>query len=211
MRHVSENETTLLRAEAGHRRHRGCFGCLVQILGALAFGVLVIYALTALLAPWAFYLGGSFHIFPYWQGSGILHAKSGDYPLYLQFEPSYRGGSRMYPTSRLSGIAHLCTPRGQRFRMKLSGDMRLNLPVHADGEAISFRLLNWPPFRGGFQASHRPLIDLVGHWKNPDLVLDDHSSLHRAFLADGSVIEKTPADLPYKGEVVPVTIKPGTY
>lgn len=193
------------------RGHRGCLGCLTTIVGVLVFGSLVVLGLTAALTPWAFYLGGSFHIIPYWQGWGTLHAKSGDYPVFVRFGPALRGGSRVYPTSRLKGVGYLCTPHGERFRMNLTGYMRLHLPVHTDGEAISLGMDNWPALTGGFLTHHRPSIGLVGQWKNPDLVMDDQSSLYRAFNADGSVIEKIPPNRPWNGEVVPVTLKPGTY
>jgi hypothetical protein len=207
----SENEAALLRGSGGRRGRHGCLGCLGTIVAALVFGSLVVLGLIAALTPWAFYLGGSFHIIPSWQGWGTLHAKSGDYPLFVRFGPAVSGRSRVYPTSRLKGIGYLCTPRGERFRMNLTGYMRLHLPVHTDGEAISLGMDNWPALTGGFMTIHRPSIGLVGHWRNPDLVMDDHSSLYRAFNADGSVIEKIPPNRPYNGEVVPVTIKPGTY
>lgn len=209
MNNRSENELALRMA--GTRRRRGCLGCLGTLIGGLLFGIVVVLLVTAIVAPWGFYLGGQFHIIPYWQGWGTLHASSGNYPVFMRFGPSFRRGSRMYPSSRLRGIAYLCTPRGERFRMNLTGDMRFSLPVKTDGEHISFRLMNWPALTGGFVAQHRPFIDLVGYWRNPNLVLDDNSSLHRAFYADGSVIEKTPPNLPYKGEIVSVTITQGSY
>ena len=55
-------------------------GCLVQVLAALALGVVVVLAIYAVFAPWAFYMGGHFHMFPQWTGWGRLHSKTaGDY------------------------------------------------------------------------------------------------------------------------------------
>jgi hypothetical protein len=82
----------------------GCLGCLGQVAVILVLGVVLITAITGVLYPWAFYLGGKFHILPYWQGWGELHAKSGDYVLFVQMEPR-PGGSRVYLSSNLSGLA----------------------------------------------------------------------------------------------------------
>ncbi len=204
----AENEAAI----AGARPRRGgcgCMGCLGQSVLVLFLGCVLILALDAVFMPWGFYLGGSFHIIPYWQGWGTLHAQSGDYPLFVRFEPTMRGGSRMYPSSRMSGIAYLCTPRGERFRMKLYGTMRAHLNVSTDGEAISLNMLNWPALTGGFIADHRPSIEVRGHWRNPNLEMDDHGSLFRAFQKDGSVYRGHDPNRPYNGEVVPVTLKPG--
>jgi hypothetical protein len=97
---------------------RGCVGCLWQTLWQctliLGLGAILVIAMTGLFYPWAFYLGGRFHILPYWQGWGKLHAKSGDYVLFVQFEPTPRG-SKMYLETNLTGIAYVCTPRGENF------------------------------------------------------------------------------------------------
>jgi hypothetical protein len=75
---------------------------------ALLLGLLVVAAVTALLFPWAFFMGGKFNYFGFWQGVGKLHARSGDYVLMVRIEPSPRG-SRVYAASNLTGIAYLCT------------------------------------------------------------------------------------------------------
>jgi hypothetical protein len=54
----------------------------------LLLGAVLILALTGLFYPWAFYLGGKFHVIPYCQGWGKLHAKSGGYVLFVRFEPT---------------------------------------------------------------------------------------------------------------------------
>src|SRR5262245_13475327 len=81
-----------------NRRH----GCLIQLLGLAALGVAIGYGVPALLAPWSFFLGGHFHAFPAWYGWGRLHAHSGNYVVYVQLEPSFRG-SRMYAHSLIDG------------------------------------------------------------------------------------------------------------
>jgi len=191
------------------KRRRGCLGCLWQTLWqctlVLVAGAILLTALTGLFYPWAFYLGGKFHILPYWQGWGKMHATSGDYVVFVQFEPTPRG-SGMYLETNLTGRAYLCTPRGEFFRMHLGGGMRKHLNLNTDGEAIHLYMNNWPLLTGGFITDRRPSIEFRGHWKNPDLVMDDHSSLYRAFLPDGTVDRGQRPNRPYNGEVVPVTL-----
>ena len=70
------------------RRKSGA-GCLVQALAALALGVVVVFALDALLMPWAFYMGGHFHIYPGWTGWGQMHSKiAGNYAVYVNISPT---------------------------------------------------------------------------------------------------------------------------
>jgi hypothetical protein len=155
-------------------------------------------------------MGGKFNYFGFWRGLGKLHAKSGDYLLLVQIEPSPRG-SRMYAASNLTGIAYLCTPRGEQFDMRLGGSMRPHLNLSTDGEAIYLYVNNWPLWYGGFTTNHRPGLDLRGHWQNPNLVMDDRGSIYNAFNADGTVYDGHDRNRPYAKEVVPVTFVPGTY
>jgi len=195
-------------------RRRGCLGCLGQLVWqsavVLVLGVILVAAMTGLFYPWAFYLGGKFHFVPYWQGLGKLHAKSGDYVLFVRFEPTPRR-SRIIPHSDLKGLAYLCSPRGDEFRLNLGGSMRRHLNLSTDGEAIDLYMYNWPALYGQFTTDHRPSIELRGHWKNPDLVMDDHGSIFRAFLSDGSVYRGHDTNHPYNGEIVPVTLVKGSY
>ena len=192
---------------------RGCLpGCLAQSVAALALGLVLVYALYGLLAPWSFYLGGdSFHFIPGWSGWGNMHSKSlGDFALYVRILPGFRG-SRMYAASNLTGNAWLCTPRGETFRMKLGGGMRAHLPANTNGEKISLYMLNWPPFTGGFLTDHRPNISFRGQWQNPNIVLDDHGSLDWAFLPDGSVYRGHSSTYHPAREVVPLSLHPGSW
>jgi hypothetical protein len=176
----------------------------------LVLGVILITALTGIFYPWAFYLGGKFHLLPYWQGWGRAHAMSGDYVVFVRFEPTTRG-SRMYAASNLTGIGFLCTPRGEKFRMNLGGGMRKNLNLSTDGEAIHLYMYYRPAWSGLFAGDRRPRLDFRGHWQNPDLLMDDDSSIFRAFLPDGTVYRRHDPNHPYKGEVVPITFRQGPY
>jgi hypothetical protein len=188
----------------------GCLGCLWQVGLVLVLGMVLIIALTGLFYPWAFYLGGKFHILPYWQGWGALHAKSGDYVLWIQFEPTPRG-SRIIPRFNLQGTGYLCTPRGAQLRMHLGGSMRPHPNLSTDGEKIDLYMNYWPALTGQFISDRRPSLEFRGHWQNPDLVMDDHGSIFRSFTPDGTVYRSHDPNRPYNGEVVPIVFKQGAY
>ena len=195
--------------QARRRPRTGCFGCLFQLLLISAFGVVLIILITAVFAPWGFYLGGSFHIIPYWQGWGVLHAKSGNYVIYVTFEPR-PSGSRIMPGPSVGGNGYLYSPRGEIFRMHLGGGMRRGIGTNTDGEKISLYMNYWPVFSGGFRSDHRPSIELRGQWKNPNIVMDDHGSIFRAFNPDGAV-DRGHSNKPYPGDITPITLVPGAY
>jgi hypothetical protein len=182
----------------------------LQSGAVLLLGAVLIVAFIGLFYPWAFYLGGKFHIIPYWQGWGTLHAKSGDYVLLVRFGPTPHG-SRLIPHSSLKGVAYLCTPRGERLYMHLGGGMRPHLNLSTDGESIGLYMNNWSGLASHFSGDHRPHIQLRGHWQNPNLVMDDQGSIFRSFLPDGTVYRAQDPNHPYNGEVVPITLVNGPY
>ena len=195
------------------RRRRGCLtGCITQVVSALILGVVLVFALYGLLAPWGYYLGGnSFHLEPGWTGWGRMHSDNlGDFALYVTMTPSFRG-SRMFPHSNLTGIGYLCTPRGETFRMHISADMRPNLGLNTNGEKINLAMDYWPALTGRFISDRRPSIGFRGQWQNPNIILDDHGSLSTAFQSNGTVYRgHDPNSLPPK-EIVPLILQPGTY
>lgn len=188
----------------------GCLGCLPRLLLGLTLAGLALLAITAVFAPWGFYLGGHFHWLPQWQGYGTMHAKSGKYVVYVYFYPT-SSGQRIVPESAVRGTAALCTPRHEIFQMKLGGGMRRGLSLNTDGEKIGLYMYHRPAFSSLFTADRRPAIELGGHWQNPNLIMDDHSSIQRAFQADGTVYRGGGKNRPYLGEIVPVTLQPGSY
>jgi len=194
---------------AGARRSRGCLGCLVQVPLVLVGGVVLMLAITAVFAPWGFFMGGSFHIIPYWQGWGTLHAKNGKYVVLVQFEPT-PSGSKLMPHPSVKGLAWICSPRGEIFRMHLGGGMRRGIGTNLDGEKIDLYMYYWPAFFGNFSGTHRPSIELRGQWKNPNMAMDDHGSISRAFNSDGTV-DQGHSNKPYPSEITPVTLVPGSH
>jgi len=175
----------------------------------LALGGGLVLLITAVFAPWGFFLGGSFHIIPYWQGWGTLSAKSGRYVIFVRFEPT-PNGSKVMPHPSVKGVGYLCSSRGETFYMHLGGGMRRGIGTNTDGEKISLYMDYWPRFFGGFTNDHRPSIELRGQWKNPNIVMDDHGSIFRAFNSDGTV-DRGHSNKPYPGDITPVTLVPGSY
>lgn len=195
--------------ETAAKRRTGCLGCLWQVGATLVVVGIVMLAATAVFSPWAFYLGGSFHVLPWWQGWGKAHAKSGDYLLYVRINPSTKG-SKMYLETNLGGEAYLCTPRGEKFTLKLGGGMRRHLNVSTDGEAIGLYMY-YTPWNYSFTNDDRPRLELHGHWRNPNLVMDDKGSIAKAFQLDGTVYHGRGLPPAYAPEIVPITFTPGSY
>lgn len=196
------------------RRRHGClFGCLSTVLSTLVLGLILVLALYGLIAPWGFYLGGnSFHIDPEWRGWGRMHSNNlGDFAVYVRFGPNLRSGSRFYPSSALRGFANLCTPRGEEFRMRLTGSMRAHLGLNTNGEKVSLGISYWPVFTGGFITDRRPSIGFRGQWQNPDILLDDNGSLAIAFEPDGTVYRGHDPNRHPPHEIVSLILRPGTY
>ncbi|HLV89352.1 MAG TPA: hypothetical protein VKV39_20370 [Candidatus Sulfotelmatobacter sp.] len=194
------------------RSRWGCLGCLPRVILILAGGVVLLLLITAVFAPWGFFLGGKFHVIPYWQGWGTAQTKSGKYVVYVRFEPR-PSGSSVYPAPSVRGLAYVCSPRGETFRMHLGGGMRRGIGTNTNGEKISLYAYYYPAFFGNFRADRKPGIEIRGQWQNPNIVGDDHGSLFRAFLPDGTVDrgQGPVRHVPYPGEITPITLIPGSY
>ena len=184
-------------------RRRGCIGCLGQTALGLAFGCAVLYVIYALLAPWNFYFGGHFHFVPGWSGRGPMHATAagGDYYLWVRFTPTTPG----YRKSPLSGVAYLCTPRGQKFRLRFGGSLPRSHGADLRGVPIHLYLDNWG-LSAQFTGDRRPKLDLYGTFGDSKMTLEDRGSLARAFRPDGTLHQ--PRDrTPWQQESAHVTLQ----
>jgi hypothetical protein len=183
----------------------GCLGCLSQVVVVLLLGSILVLAIPAVFSPWAFFLGGKFHILPYWQGSGRMHSPlSGDYVLFVRLEP---GGLTRLGNAYLTGVGYICTPRKEQIRLTLAGTMGKHLKLTTEGEAIGLHLYRRPWF-SSVPLQRRPRIDLSGHWQNPNLVMDDKGSISVSFLPDGRV---NLGSLPAARENIPITMVEGSW
>jgi len=192
------------------RRRSGCLGCIPQLVVIFVLAAVGFVLITAVFAPWGFYMGGKFHIIPTWQGWGTLQAKSGRYQVYVYFYPR-PSGSRIMPGPTVGGSAYVCSPRGEHFYMRLRGDMRRGIGLSTDGEKISLYMNNHSSFYSNFTSDYRPSLELRGQWQNPNLVMDDHGSISRAFEPDGTVYRGHGGSRPYPGDITPITLVPGSY
>jgi hypothetical protein len=168
---------------AGRRRH-GCLGCLGSLVGLAVLAFAVVIGLNALLAPWNFYMGGHFHWLAGWQGWGRLETQTsgGAYDLWIRLEPV----TPAYRKSPIQGLAYLCTPRGERIRLKLGGSMPRTHGTDLTGVPLHFYMDHYTPMNP-FNADYRPYIDLYGAFGDRVLVMEDHATIARAFNPDGTV------------------------
>ncbi len=192
------------------RRHGclgGCFTNLLKIVLILALGVVLIAAIDAVFAPWSFFLGGHFHPLPYWQGWGRVHTSTGDYVLRVQFSPSPAGkGSATAGYPHVTGYGWLCTPQGDKIRLRGSGMFDdKHIGIHPDGRRMAFSVhrtqLGWRVI----SPDYRPSLGFHATWQGDTLVGDDGGSFSQAFASDGRLYEPHEARRPK--EVVPITLK----
>lgn len=186
------------------RSRTGCFGNLVRLVVVFALCGAGVLVTVAVLAPWAYYLGGTFHFLPYWQGWGTMKAKSGgEYVVFMSMQP---GSPTRLGSAYLNGDGYICTPRHERIRLKMNALMGRNLGRNTEGQAISVHMYNRALSRVVNPVS-RPSIDLRGHWSGNSIQMTDGGSIYRGFLADGSVNHgRLPAGL----DTLSVAINGGT-
>jgi hypothetical protein len=188
-------------------------GCLAGIFRSLliffVLGGVLVLGIAAVFTPWAFYLGGHFHILPQWQGWGRTHSPAGDYIVFVQMQPARRGSWGM-PNS-ISGSGAVCTPRGESFsNLRVSGGfLNRRIGVNTDEEPFTLSLGERLNFLGTNQGS-RLGFSFYGAWHNPDLVLDDRGSMARAFNPDGTIYVGDPHKRPAAGTPLQLTLHPGS-
>jgi hypothetical protein len=160
----------------------------------------------ALFAPWSFFLGGRFHVFPVWQGIGHMQASSGDYVLSFWISPA--PGGRTFNLPYFTGWGYLCTPRGEQFKLRVTGGMHERTGIDSNGKEMHLSLQRRPwyyAFVGTWD--HRPRLDLRGRWQNPDLVMEDGGSLSQAFLPDGRLYLGPPRNQPVAREKLRIVLR----
>ena len=186
-------------------RGLGCLtGCLTRLVLGLVAGMMLVAAIAAVFAPWSFFLGGRFHPLPLWQGIGTMHAKSGDYVLYVWMAPAPGGRTFNFPYFR--GWGYLCTPRGERFALRLSASMNEHPGIDTNGKQfqISMYQRRW---NYTWTLEGRPRLTFRGQWQNPDLVMNDGGSVSRAFLPDGTVYLGPARNQPAARETLPIVLR----
>src|SRR5262249_16469378 len=103
------------------RTRTGCLGCIGRLIWLLVLAIVcgsaAVIAIDWVFGPWSFYLGGTFRPLLVWQGTGLVHASSGDYILYLWMAPA--SGGRTFNFPAFNGWGSLCTPRGERYALRV--------------------------------------------------------------------------------------------
>jgi len=157
----------------------------------MIFAIVIVVAVTALIAPWSFHIGDRFTPFITWQGVGRLVDSAGrEYGLYAWFSPDLRRGNRTItgprhpsPQYAIRGKATVCTASGLKIPFDLRGDVSgawLNL----DGKPIDFGLAEHT------DAKPKRHFTLYGSFQGPALVMDDHKSMFMYLMSDANL---TPA------------------
>ncbi len=191
------------------KKARSRLGCLGQLLflGLILVGVLAIYVA---LTPWAFFMDGNFHLMGDWQGWGLMKSKTaGNYVLFVRISPTAHGRD-LFPAWDLKGTGYLCTPKGERFTLKIGGDMPRKFYLNSMGQPIHLWMDNWRVTLP-IGAQTRPRIRIDGHWAPSEIIADDHKSLSAAFLPDGTLRPHGSHVSPSQTELIQVTLHEGSY
>lgn len=161
-------------------------GNLLLKIAALAVVAFALpYAIDAAFAPWAFFMGGHFHLNPKWAGWGRMHSNtSGDYAIYITLSPSFGRGQSV---TAITGKGALCTQRGDQYRLSVAGSFEKGSGVDLQGRTARLYPHNYNPKHTGH---NDPSLEFRGKWNNPDLVLDDQGSINQAFDPDGTLAKK---------------------
>jgi hypothetical protein len=183
----------------------GCLADLPRLIAVFALCGLAVLATVAVFAPWAFYLGGSFHLLPYWQGWGTMRSKTGG--AYAVYFSMFVGSPTRLGSGYLSGDGYICTPRHERIRLKMNAMMGRHLERNTNGQAITVHMY-YRSVSSALNPSTRPSVDFHGRWSGNSLVMTDGGSISSAFLPDGSVNR---GRLPAWHDTIPVTINGGTW
>jgi hypothetical protein len=163
-------------------------GCLTRLLLFCTLAGLLIVAVTGIVAPWAFFLGGRFHLLPVWQGVGRFRAASGDYSLYFWVSPSPGGRRLNLPAFR--GWAVLCSPRAEQFQLRVSANFMEPAGLDTQGKefrADVYRRPWYSQFIGPYD--DRPRLNLRGRWRGQELIMNDGGSLSRMFQPNGTLFQ----------------------
>ena len=177
-------------------------GAVARILIFFALAGAFFLALDAVFTPWAFFMGGHFHVNPKWTGWGRMHSNIvGDYVIYMSISPYFGRGRSL---TDITGRGALCTQHGDNYTLDVGGSFQKHPGIDLQGKTAVIYAHNYS--RYGRQ--YDPSLEFRGKWNNPDLVLDDHGSLTQAF-DPGAVLAKNSNMRPVR-EVVPLTLHEGS-
>src|SRR5215467_7734179 len=187
-------------------RFRGKKEWLVLLLILIGAGLVYVA-----LFPWAFFMGGHLHPIGYWQGWGRMRSKTaGHYFVCVFIYPFTRQTGGMRPQTPVSGDAHLCTPKGEQFYLRLGGDMPPHMGFDTVGKPIHLHMSNWQAAMMLGAAHNLPHLELYGHWGKGELIADDRKTLSMSFYPDGTLRPPESSTLPSQMEEMEVTLHEGS-
>jgi len=177
-------------------------GALARLLIFLALAGIFFLAIDAVFTPWAFFMGGHFHLNHKWTGWGRMHSNIvGDYVIYMSISPYFGRGRSL---TDITGRGALCTQRGDNYTLDVGGSFQEHPGIDLQGKTAVIYAHNYSQYGSQYD----PSLEFRGKWNNPDLVLDDHGSLTQAF-DSGAVLAKHSNMRPVR-EVVPLTLHEGS-
>jgi hypothetical protein len=189
----------------------GCLGTLLGVAALAIAGFAVAGVFAYVVAPWNFNFGGHFHPLGGWRGRGRFHSATagGEYDMWLSFEVTVPRRLR----SPLDGTAVLCTPRGERLVLTLSGDMPREHGADLGNVPLHLYLHRLAPLATTIEG-RRPHIDLYGAFGDSVLNVEDRGSIGTAFAPDGTVrrsfanVQQSSENLHITFEEVPGVLAP---
>jgi len=187
----------------GPRRRAGCLGRLLGLAAIAVVGVGVAGLFAYVVAPWNFNFGGHFHPLGGWRGRARFHSATagGDYDMWLSFDVTLP--KRLQ--SPLGGTAVLCTPRGERLVLTLSGDMPRDHGADLREVPLHLYLHRLAPLATTIEGRH-PHIDLWGAFGDSVLNVEDRGSIGTAFAPDGTA-RRSLTNVPQSKENIHITFE----
>lgn len=154
---------------------------VVRLLIFVALAGVFFLAIDAVFTPWAFFMGGHFHVRPKWTGWGRMHSNIvGDYVIYMSISPYFGRGRSL---TDITGRGALCTQRGDNYTLDVGGSFERHPGIDLQGKTAVIYAHNY----SRYGSQYDPSLEFRGKWNNPDLVLDDHGSLTQAFYPGGKL------------------------
>jgi hypothetical protein len=116
-------------------------------------------------------------------------------------------GGRTFNYPSFAGTATLCTPRGERYSLRLRAYMLEHPGTDTNGKEMRIELYRRPWYWSltGLW-DRRPSLTVRGRWQNPDFVANDAGTLSIAFLPDGRLYDGPTGRQPRARETVPIVI-----
>jgi len=178
------------RASGDIRPRRGKLGLLHLLIALCILAPLFIVVVDAAFAPWIYLVGGRLRLLPIWAGSGEVMGPGGRYQVWAWFSPQ-PNGSRVLPGISVLGTGTICTPRGESFKLKVTGLAHGRIWRNMDGHDFYLWAYRWPIVSPVNHETLRPNLAFRGHWSGPNLAMTDDGTIANAFRADGSLNTKS--------------------